>query len=46
MKVLSVEKFQARGKLLRDFLNDQSWKESCYFHNDLGQSIYTGEILG
>lgn len=41
MKVLNVEKFQARGKLLREFLNDQSWEKSCYFHNDLGQSIST-----
>lgn len=41
MKVLSVEKHQARGKLLREFLNDQSWEKSRYFHNDLGQTIST-----
>lgn len=39
--MLSVKKFQARGKLLRECLNDQSWEKSCYFHNDLGQSIST-----
>jgi len=41
IKVLSVQKFQATGKILREFLNDQSWEKSCYFHNDLGKIIST-----
>lgn len=39
MKVVTVRKFQARGKLLREFLNDQSWEKSSYFHNYFSQSV-------
>lgn len=41
MKVVSVIKFQARGKLLGEFLNDQSWEKSSYFHNYFSQRVST-----
>lgn len=37
MKVLSVEKFQARGKLLREFLNDQLWRNLVIFVTTLAK---------